>query len=167
MGQGIRYIFNEKYFLFIRLEFIENSHESHESHSLTCEVKATWTWHWTENCVVFIAVDVSGHSPWSPCIIPGPGVTQTLSRVTCHDMSQHALHHPQHGHRDNWHINHLSLISSSLKLWETRKLIEKVIGNILCSFAICGHFMDKRQFNVLLQILQISFLNKIIINILE
>ena len=35
MGHGIRYIFNEKYFLFILLEFIENSHESHESYTLS------------------------------------------------------------------------------------------------------------------------------------
>ena len=124
MGHGIRYIFIEKYFLFIRPKFIENSHESHECHSLNMRLKQHKL-DTKQKTVLFSLQLMYRDTPPS-----GPHASFPRCHadpVTCHDMSQHALHHPQHGHRDNWHINHLSLISSSLYLWETRKLIKKVI----------------------------------------
>ena len=122
MGHGIRYVFNEKHFLFIQLlrilmraMSVTVSHMRLRQHKLDTKQKT----------VLFSLQLMYRDTPPS-----GPHASFPRCHadpVTCHDMSQHALHHPQHGHRDNWHINHLSLISSSLYLWETRKLIKKVI----------------------------------------
>ena len=85
MGHGIRYIFIEKYFLFIRPKFIENSHESHECHSLNMRLKQHKLD--TEQKTLLFSLQLMYRD--TPPLVPmhhSPGVTQTLSRVmTCHN----------------------------------------------------------------------------------